>query len=78
MHENHTISLYCPRDVHRKMAFTIPCDLKLASLSLEETVEVVTTLEKVEEMEYLIFSTMDVLPERDRDIFAKMCQKTFK
>ena len=60
------------------MANTMPQDLQLAALGLGVSVEVVTTLAKTEEADFLVFPFMDVLPANEREEFANMCENTFR
>ena len=55
--EQHNLYLYTPEDVHTTMANTMPQDLQLAALGLGVSVEVVTTLEKTEEADFLVVNT---------------------
>ena len=74
----HSVVVYSPRDVHRRMAHTTALDLKFVAYNLIETVTEVTTLEKSSDMDYIIFPTLDTLPELDRDEFAEMCNQVFR
>lgn len=78
LREEHDITLYCPREIHRKMAYTIPLDLQFGALGLQCTVVQTETLETVEEMDMVVCPSLDVLPEKDRRDFAKLCNRTFR
>ena len=78
LREDHDVTLYCPREIHRKMAYTIPLDLKIAALGLQCTVVQTETLETLEEMNMVVCPSLDVLPEKDRRDFAKLCNRTFR
>ena len=76
--EQHNLLLYFPREVHRRMAFTIPYDLRIEGLGLGVKVETVTDLQSIEQVDFLVFPFMDVLPEKKRVDFAKMCRTTIR
>ena len=78
LRENHNVVVYSPREVHRRMAHTTALDLKFVAHHLLESVTEVTTLEKSSDMDYMIFPTLDTLPEHDRDEFAEMCNQVFR
>jgi hypothetical protein len=78
LREEHNITLYCPKEIHRRMAYTIPFDLRIAAQGLQSSVEQTESLDNVKEMDILVFPSLDVLPDKERHEFAKMCKKTFR
>ena len=74
----HQLSLVCPKEVHKRMAHTIPADLKIATLGIGITVEEVDMFDKFDSVDFLIFPTLDVLPESKRSDFGKMCNDLFR
>ena len=75
---DHHLALYCPNTVHVRQAGTTPTDLKIAALSLGLTVEVVSSLETAEQMDMIIFITLDLMPFDKRSDFAEMCRAIFR
>ena len=78
LREEHDVTLYCPREIHRRMAYTIPLDLQFAALGLQCTVVQTETLDTLEEMDLVVCPSLDVLPEKDRREFAKLRNRTFR
>ena len=75
---DHNVYLYCPHEVNARLAGTIPNDLKIAALDQTCTVEVVKTLEHLENMDFVIFPNLDVLPHDRRLNFAEICRDLFR
>ena len=75
---DHHLALYCPNPVHVRQAGTTPTDLKIAALSLGLTVEVVSSLETADQMDMIIFITLDLMPFDKRSDFAEMCRAIFR
>ena len=73
LNEDHNLYLYTPRDLHRRMAFTTPLDLQMYSLGRDVQVHQESNLDNLESMKYVIFPFLDVLPEKTRVDFARMC-----
>ena len=78
--EDHHVSLYCPGDVHRRMAHTIPSDLRIANLSLTNRMNVkeIDSLENIKEFNNIIFPTTDVLQGKKRSDFGKLMGQLFR
>ena len=74
----HNLYLYCPLDVHKRQAQTIPDDLRIAALGLPNQVEVLESLEKLSAMHVVLFPTLDVLPANKRLDFGKTCHQLFQ
>ena len=70
--------LFTPKDVHRRMADTIPCDLEIAALGLTNEVREVATLEELETMDFILFPSFDVLPDKKRSEFAQIMSREFR
>ena len=75
--EDHNVYLYCPRDIHARMAHTIPLDLDIASFGLASEVHSIDTLDLLVEMDFVVFPTLDVLPNRKRSEFASTLKDLF-
>ena len=75
---DYNVYLYVPNDVHVRQAGTLPVDLKIAALSLSVNVELVTTLDNLESMDFVIFPTLDVVPSDKRSDFLHMCRELFR
>ena len=75
---DHRLSLFCPTDVHKRLAHTIPADLEIAALGLGISVEEVDTFNNLASVDFLIFPTLDVLHENKRSDFGKMCNDLFR
>ena len=78
LRESINVVVYAPRDVHRRMAHTTAIDLKFVAHNLLESVTEVPTLEKSADIDYMVFPSLDSLPELERDEFAEMCNKVFR
>ena len=76
--QNHNIYLYCPNEVHQRQAMSIPIDLKLAALNLDNSVEVAVDLKSTNIMDFLIFPNLDVMPRDQRSDFGAMCKDLFR
>ena len=74
----HNLHLFCPNAVHLRMAGTVPADLKVAALDGGSTVQVVEDVGSLEIMDFIIFPTLDVLPEKSRPDFGLMCRNLFR
>ena len=74
----HNLHLFCPNAVHLRMAGTVPADLKIAALEWGSTVKVVEDVGSLEIMDFIIFPTLDVLPEKSRPDFGQMCRNLFR
>ena len=75
---DHNLSLYCPNSTHLRQAGTTPTDLKIAALGLGLEVEVVSSLETADQMDLIIFITLDLMPFDKRSDFADMCRAIFR
>eukprot|EP00092_Neocalanus_flemingeri_P026176 GFUD01028373.1.p1 GENE.GFUD01028373.1~~GFUD01028373.1.p1 ORF type:complete len:281 (-),score=36.96 GFUD01028373.1:43-768(-) len=60
------------------MAGTVPLDLFLASLELRSDVFEVETLDTMDNMDYIVFPSIDLLPEKKRDDFGKKMRNLFR
>ena len=74
----HNIHLFCPNSVHLRMAGTVPKDLRIVALGGNSTVQVVDNFDSLERMDFIIFPTLDVLPDKSRSDFAQMCRDLFR
>ena len=78
LREDMNLSLYCPGDVHVRMAHSIPLDLELASINLDVDVRLVDTLDHLSNMDYVVFPSLDVLPDKRRADFASSLKDLFR
>ena len=78
LNSGHNLTLFCPNAVFRQMAGTVPLDLKIAALNLDTTVQVEEDLTSIARIDFVIFPTVDFLPEMSRSQFAEMCQTHFR
>ena len=78
LREDINVSLHCPEDVHSRMAHTIPLDLEYASCGLAVNVRTLDTLVSLEDMDFVIFPTLDVLPDKRRADFASTLKDLFR
>ena len=74
----HNIFFYIPSDLHMDMAYTVPHDLKVKVLGSDRIVDVCDSLENTQDMDFIIYPSLDVLPEKSRKAFAYMCNRTFR
>lgn len=74
----HNLHLFCPNAVHLRMAGTVPADLKIVALEGGSTVQVVEDVGNLGIMDFIIFPTLDVLPEKSRQDFGQMCRNLFR
>ena len=75
--EDHNLFLYCPHDIHTRMAHTVPFDLDIASIGLTSNVQTVDKLDHLAEMDFIVFPTLDVLPQKKRVDFADTLEDLF-
>ena len=78
INEEHSISLYCPTEVHKRLAHTISADLEVEALGMSSVVEEVATLDNLELNNFVIFPTIDLDPAAARTDFAFMCADLFR
>ena len=78
LREEHDIYLHCPSEATKRLAHTYPLELKIASLGLDMTVHEVDTLEELQNMDFIIFPTLDVLPDKKRADFANKLRQIFR
>ena len=78
LNEAHSVSLYCPTEVTKRLAHTVAADLEVEALGLSSKVEEVATLENLKIYNYVIFPTMDLDPHEPRSNFALMCADLFR
>ena len=78
LREDVDLYLFTPKDVHRRMADTIPCDLEIAALGLTNQVQDLASLEELETMDFILFPSFDVLPDKKRSDFAQIMGKEFR
>ena len=76
--EGHDLILYLPTDIHKKLSYTLPTDLQIAAKDFRNSVNVVSDLNQLSEVDVLVIPSLDVLPEKPRDEFAAMFNGTFK
>ena len=74
----HNLTLLCPNAVFRQMAGTLASDLKIAALNLSTTVQVEEDLTSIARMDFVIFPTVDFLPDMSRPDFGEMCNTHFR
>ena len=72
------VHLFCPSEVHKTGAGSIAADLKIAALGLGVKVAMHEDVKFMENMDYLVFPLLDVLPDLPRSEFALMVQTLFK
>ena len=81
MREGHNLHLYCPAEVNRRMVYTIPIDLNIAAIGTNTKVEM-TDDENLPEVlkliDVIVCPSLDVLPDKSRSDFIKLCHITFK
>ena len=75
--EDHNLFLYCPRDIHTRMAHTVPFDIDIASIGLSSQVHTVDKLDHLADMDYIVFPTLDVLPHKKRVEFSNTLSDLF-
>ena len=78
IHDDHNLSLYCPEDVHRRLAHTISDDLAMEALGMTNVVKQVDTLDDLQISNFVIFPTLDLDPTEPRSDFALMCKDLFR
>ena len=78
LREDVDLVLFTPKDVHRRMADTIPCELEIAALGLTNEVREVASLEELETMDFILFPSSDVLPDKKRSEFAQIMSREFR
>ena len=76
--EDHEIFLYMPKEVHKQMAHTIPQELEIVGMNMACKSYTLENLERLKEMDFLIFPTLDVLPMKKREDFVKMLRDLFR
>ena len=70
--------LYAPDEINLRMAYTIPTDLKISSASFRTSVQTLTDLKNLNEMDYIVIPSLDVCPLKPREEFAILCHATFR
>ena len=78
IHADHHLSLYCPEEIHRRLANTISADLGLEALGMSSEVKELHTLESSESFNFVVFPTLDMDPSENRKDFALLCKDTFR
>ena len=81
LREGYSLFLYSPSKFHKQLAHTLSIDLKLAALGSEATVTDVNdeNLAEVSKMmDVVVVPSIDLLPEKERSEFAKMCSVSFR
>ena len=78
LREGHNVFLYAPDEINLRMAYTIPTDLKISSASFRTSVQTLTDLKNLNEMDYIVIPSLDVCPLKPREEFAKLCHATFR
>ena len=78
VNSDHNVSLFCPNPVYQRMAGSVPSDLKIAALDTGSTVKVVDDLSSMKVMDFIIFPSIDFLPENSRSEFGSSCQTYFR
>ena len=76
--EGHNLSLFCPNDTHIRQAYSIPTELKLAAVDAGTTVETRSSIDCFPSMDFVLFPTLDVLPDLDRPALGKICRDLFR
>ena len=69
---------YCPDEIHRSMAGTIPDELTIECQKLSKEISVVRNLNEVQEIDYIVFPLLDLLPYKERSFYASMCRNIFR
>ena len=78
LEDGNNLFFYCPTDTHIHLAYTVPYDLSIAALRTERLVQVTESLEQMKYMDIIVLPSIDVLPEKARNVFAEMCRRTFR
>ena len=78
LHEGHSLSLFCPTQVTKRLADTIAADLEVEALDLASDVEEIGTLDNLQEYNFVIFPTLDLDPHEPRSNYASMCADLFR
>ena len=78
IHDDHNLSLYCPEEVHRRLAHTISADLAIEALGTTSVVKEVDTVDDLQISNFVIFPTLDLDPAELRIDFALMCSDLFR
>ena len=75
---DHNISLYCPEEIHRRLAHSISADLALEAIGRTGVVNEVDTLDDIINSNFVVFPTLDMDPTDTRRDFAALCQDSFR
>ena len=75
---DHNLSLYCPEEIHRRLAHSISTDLSLEALGMTSVVTEVDTLDDIMNSNFVVFPTLDMDPSDTRRDFAALCQDSFR
>ena len=79
LREEHSLTLYIPGQVHRRMANSIPLDLEIASVGLNDvSVKETADLSDIPTMDFIIFGSLDVCPDKTLAEFAHILAKLFR
>ena len=78
LNEGHDLYLYLPTEVHKKWSYTLPLELQILAAGLPNSVTVVTDLQQLIHMNFVVIPSLDVLPEKTRADFSSMCSITFQ
>ena len=70
LREDVDLYLFTPKDFHQRMTDTIHCDLEIAALGLTKEVQDLASLEELETMDFILFPSFDVMPDKKRSEFA--------
>ena len=73
------MTLYIRRNIHQRMAHTIPTDLEIASIGISgASVTETADITDLASMDFIIFKSMDVLPKKSRSTFANIMGNLFR
>ena len=72
------VIFYCPEEIHRSMAGTIPDELIVECFKLSKEISVVRNLDQLQEIDYLAFPFLDMLPYKERSFYAAICRNIFR
>ena len=76
--ESHNVIFYCPSENYKSMAGTIPADLELTYMKLPNAIEVIKKLNHLHQIDFILVPSLDVLPDKPREEYAKLCNETFR
>ena len=76
--EGQNVVFYSPSENYRSMAGSIPADLELTYMKLPNAIEVINRLDHLHQIDFILVPSLDVLPDKPREEYAKLCNETFR